>query len=111
MKVANPLFSPNAMVMITNGKYLHHENPVVKVYKLKNEKDILMVYAEVSNLKQVKQYIDGGILRFKDKRVALLLMENQGRALANEDRRMYDMWGGPSRAMYLAKYHMRHLYV
>ena len=72
-----------------------------------------MVYTEVSNLKKVKQYIGGGRKKYGDKHIALLLLENQGRALTNdeEDRKIYYALKEKSIQSYLSDYGMRHLYV
>lgn len=117
MKVSKTVFSTNAMAMLTTGEYFHpetgvgYENPVVKAHKIKDEKDIFMIYTEVSNLKQVKQYIDGGILTHKGERIALLLLVYQGHALTKENEEEYRPLMKESRDMYLREYHMLHLYV
>ena len=120
MKVIETAFSTKAMVMMTEGKYMHpetgvaYENPVVKAHELEDDKDKIMIYIEVSNLKRVEQYIDGRIVTYMGRDIALLFLVYQGRALVenNEaDKKMYDQWAERSEARYLRDYGMRHMYV
>lgn len=114
MAVKNTVSSKKAIVMMTDGQYLHHKDPVVKTHNLKDQKDTLMAYLEVSNLKKVQHYIDGGFMKYNNKFIVVLLLENQGRALreGNEDDvKKYDELQAESAAVYLENHNMRHMYV
>ncbi|KAF8742322.1 hypothetical protein AX14_005191 [Amanita brunnescens Koide BX004] len=73
--------SANAFIAILDGPYTHdkdvYKNPVAKIYKPESEVDLHAMFAEVSYLQKVGQYIDGGILG----RLVVLLMKNMGEGL------------------------------
>ncbi len=95
---------------------MKHINPVIKVYRDQTEEDMKFLLAEVSNLKQVGQYIDGvfewpaGPLKMN----VYLLMVNMGVALDPEvekDRAKYAALMAKTREEYKQKHGMIHMYV
>ena len=105
--------SANAFVAILDGPYTHdkdeYKNPVAKIYKPESEVDLHAMFAEVSYLQKVGQYIDGGILG----RLVVLLMKNMGEALPANSQEYVKFMDqlAETKKRYLTENKMVHLYV
>ena len=124
MAIQKTILTEHSCVLILKGTYnqrldhrvVQHINPVLNVYRGLTEEDMKYVLLEVSNSKQVEQYIDGvfewpaGQLKMN----VYLLLVNMGVALDPnnaEDKAKYSALRKTTNYEYQQKYGMIHKYV
>ncbi len=115
MEVAETVHSKNSEVRMLKGNYMGNENPVLKVYRSQSDSEMKKeISTEVTNLKQVQQYIAGGFVRTVErKNDVYILLKSMGVALDPknaEDRAKHENLKESTRAEYKHKYSMLHLY-
>lgn len=102
-------------VVKLTGMYLKEINPVVKIIYANPENGIEMqaIYNQISNLRQVEQYVGGWLMPLTDTRVAVfIMMPNMGEALKDtpDDQKKYKEQKAAAIKNYRGKYNMNHQY-